>query len=431
MNNKQIILAILVLTAACTVANPTKRRDAAVDAGPQTCVPACSGNTPVCGIDNTCQACTMHSQCDSNVCRPDGSCSAESAVAYVDPSGKGASCTKAMPCSSLKLALDTRREIVKVSGTISDNVTITGQDVSVLADPGAKLTRSTTGPLIQVDGNSKVSIYDLEITGAQGGKALHGCGIWMKSGDATSVSLQRVTLTNHDWCGATNETKGTLTVLGSTIRDNGSGLHSNSGGILKVDESKIHNNSIEVAIGVIGTLYVTRSTIQDNHRGGILMNGPTAFTIRNSFIVGNGGTAEPRSFIGGIHANADQTSVNKIEFNTIVDNTNTNDDLLNNTNVAGGIACQKGTGPFTANNNIMVRNRNTSLPGQTTNCNAGNSFVGPSDPGFVSATDYHLSARTPNELLDKIACSGGDVDVDGDSRPTGSGCDFGADEYVR
>lgn len=466
MTQNQFLQKIIfvLLASACTVANPHQRKDAGTttdstptgDAKPVGCkssteCPAstpvcdmtggicvqctaaepgiCSGAMPYCGADNTCKACSMHSQCASNACLPDGTCSPVNNVAYVDPTGTGVSCTKDMPCSSLQLALETRRPVVKMTGTISDNVTISGQNVVMLADPGAKLTRSAAGALIRVDGSSQVSIYDLEVTGAQGGHGPDGCAIWMRSGDAATVSLQRVTLSSNDWCGATNETKGTLTIHQSTIRDNGAGLYAMSGGTLRVTESTIRNNRLEVAIGSAGTLYVSRSIIRDNHRGGILMGGPTAFTITNNFIVGNGGEQDPRSFIGAIHVGADQSPNNKIEFNTIVGNTNTNNDLLNNASLAGGIACSKNTGPYSANNNLIFGNRNTSLPDQTTNCNAGNSYVGPGDPGFVSPTDYHLSSRTPKDIVDKVSCPGNSVDIDGDPRPIGSGCDLGADEY--
>ncbi len=392
---------------------------------------ACSGATPYCGADNTCKACTMHKQCASDVCLPEG-CSAENNVAYVASNGKGAACTKDLPCSSLQIALDTRRPVVKMTGTIADNVTITNQTVTIAADPGAQLTRSTTGKLITIAGNSKVTIYDLELTGAQSSPASTGCALWMKNGDAPEVTLQRVTMSSNDWCGATNETLGALTILQSTVRDNGAGVYTIRDGALNVIESTVRNNRMDFAVGAAGPLYVTRSTIRDNRRGGIFMGGPIAFTISNNFIVGNGDALDSTLFVGGIRVYADNTPSNKIEFNTIADNTNTNTDSVSNSVLAGGISCAKVNGFFTANNNIIVRNRNAALPSATADCNVGNSFVGPGDPGFVSATDYHLGSRTPGDIVDKVtdkaSCPGNTVDVDGDQRPIGAGCDLGADE---
>ena len=52
-----------------------------------------------------------------------------------------------------------------------------------------------------------------------------------------------------------------------------------------------------------------------------------------------------------------------------------------------------------------------------------------SDPLFASATDAHLSAGSP--AIDAGTCSGAPAtDFEGDARPTGSGCDIGADEFV-
>src|SRR4051812_18129411 len=42
---------------------------------------ACTGPTPMCGTDNSCHGCTMHTQCSSNVCLPGGSCGTDMNVA--------------------------------------------------------------------------------------------------------------------------------------------------------------------------------------------------------------------------------------------------------------------------------------------------------------------------------------------------------------
>jgi hypothetical protein len=51
------------------------------------------------------------------------------------------------------------------------------------------------------------------------------------------------------------------------------------------------------------------------------------------------------------------------------------------------------------------------------------------DPLLVSRRDAHLTASSP--AIDAGTCTGAPAtDVDGDARPTGGGCDMGADEYV-
>jgi len=49
-------------------------------------------------------------------------------------------------------------------------------------------------------------------------------------------------------------------------------------------------------------------------------------------------------------------------------------------------------------------------------------------PLFVAA-DWHLRATSP--CIDTGTCAGAPTtDIDGDPRPTGAGCDIGADEFV-
>ena len=52
------------------------------------------------------------------------------------------------------------------------------------------------------------------------------------------------------------------------------------------------------------------------------------------------------------------------------------------------------------------------------------------DPLFVKpGKDVHLTAGSP--LIDAGTCTGAPTtDIDGDPRPTGAGCDIGADEFV-
>ena len=51
------------------------------------------------------------------------------------------------------------------------------------------------------------------------------------------------------------------------------------------------------------------------------------------------------------------------------------------------------------------------------------------DPLTVSSRDFHLTAASP--CIDTGTCTGAPaVDVDGDPRPSGSGCDMGADEFA-
>lgn len=342
---------------------------------------ACSGLMPVCGSNNMCQACTMHSQCTtSNVCLPDGSCSDGTNVAYVAASGSGIACTKAMPCATVANALATNRTYIKISGTIDEAVTINNDSATILADPGAKLIRTNNGNILVIDGTSVVTIYDLEISGASG----TGVGVSMPSGVAQQVTLDRVKLTN------------------------------NAGGAIS-------------ALG--GTLTVSQSTISGNSGGGISMVGTgITFNITNNFIVRNGNSST--ATVGGASLAGTASSV--FAFNTVVDN-----QILNTTLGAGGVLCD--IAGFTAPNNIIVRNfvnadetkTNSNTNGQ---CSYPTSTTATSVAGLMFASpdnlpyNYHIGS-TSTAVDQATTASSVAIDFDGDARPQGVAPDRGADEY--
>ncbi len=104
------------------------------------CTPAeatqCMGMTPVCGSGDSCRGCVAHSECMSDACLPDGSCSTGSDVAYVDPAGSGSACTQAAPCEDVVAALATGRPFVKFTGaTVGSGVTVTDQERDVPGGP--------------------------------------------------------------------------------------------------------------------------------------------------------------------------------------------------------------------------------------------------------------------------------------------------------
>lgn len=207
--------------AAC--ASPTPVCDVT---GSKTCVQcvapdqiaACTGATPACGSDHTCRACEAHSECASAACLDDGSCASESEVAYVDPMGTDNNmCTKATPCTKVAKALATNRLYVKFRGTTDEAVTITDKNVTFLADPGAKLTRTNNGNILVIDGSSKVSIFDLEISGASG----TGVGISVPSGGTQEITLARMRFANNVG-GGVSVAGGIFRIVGNVFFNNGS-----------------------------------------------------------------------------------------------------------------------------------------------------------------------------------------------------------------
>lgn len=346
---------------------------------------ACSGMTPVCSADNTCEACTMHAQCASGACLPDGSCAEGSNVAYVDAAGTdNTTCSEAMPCTTITNALMTNRAYVKIHGTIDEQVTLNNKSVTFLADPGAKLTSTTNGVILTASGASTVTIYDLEITGASGATA--GIGVSIPTGSTSTVELVRAKVTQSQSVGV-----------------------SASG----------------------GTLIMKRSTITGNGGGGVSISS-AQFDITNSVIASNGGNG---SFFGGVKLDQIAASgTRRLDFNTITQNQAP-------MNIDTGVTCGTLLGAATFSNNIIYGNLVAGTGKQVSGgmCSFTYSDIGPdpvagngninADPKFVNANqgDYHLMASSPcKDVADPAATL--DVDIDGDARPQGSRRDMGADE---
>jgi hypothetical protein len=104
-------------------------------------------------------------------------------------------------------------------------MSINNQNVTLLADPGAKLTSTKNGLLLEVKGTSQVAIYDLEITGASG---MTGIGISLPAGNTAKLDLHRAKITNNQG-GGILAVGGTLTITQSVISSNqGLGISSSA-----------------------------------------------------------------------------------------------------------------------------------------------------------------------------------------------------------
>jgi hypothetical protein len=412
---------------------------------------ACTGTTPLCGADHVCHPCAKHDDCPlSNTCLPDGSCAPTAQVAYVDPVlGNGNACSLTAPCKKVAEALATDRRYLKLSGVIDEAVEIK-QTVTMLAAPGAQLTRGSPGVILEVADTSVVQLVDLTIANGLGGT---GIGISLPAGNTATLDLLRVTVTNNAG-GGISATGGTLTSSQSTISGNtGNGISATGGTTLTISQGTVSGSTgngisatgatLAISRSTIsgstgsgisatgGTLTISQSTIRGNTGGGLSISG-AQFDITNNFIVQNG---SPLSLVGGIDfPQIASTGTHRLDFNTITANSG-------NASVNSGINCSTVVVPVVFNSNIIFGNTVTGggkQLGGSAMCSAAYSDVGDTvagtgninvDPMFANAAqnNFHLMPTSPaKDVADPAATLA--EDVDGDARPQGARRDMGADE---
>jgi len=301
------------------------------------------------------------------------------------------------------------RPYVKVgAGTVADTsgTIIDGKAVTILADPGAKLTRTVAGVILTVQNDgADVQIYDLEITGGMGSS---NPAISVQSGGAPKLALTRVTIDGNQ----------------------GTGISNASGGSIRIDQSTISGNQGGGIAVAGGSLTLSGSDIVRNLGGGISVSGVgVTFDITNNFVYRNG--SEDFGAFGGLMLEIAVAGTNRMEFNTIVDNRA----AIN----SGGVVCNATT--FAAPNNVIARN---SLASSTTAQGAqvspsgcayptskiqsdvtGLAFIHPDAPGPF---DYRLTGVS-TAIDQALTASPIAIDHDGKTRPAGSGKDIGAFEF--
>lgn len=397
--------------------------DTAMDGG--TCVPCtiadshvCTGMTPVCTAQDKCTACTKHADCtESNVCMPDGSCALSTDVAYVDGSKTdNAMCTKQMPCTKLDKAL-TAKQIVKVTGTVMDRVTLNGRTGTILADPGATLQppSASDGTVLDIRGTSDLKIYDLQISNATGGG-----GVGVSLSDTAKVAMTRVTVSGNSDRGIQVNNSGSLTCTQCVVASNGAqGIDAGSGSVT-----------------------LTQSKIHDNTGGGIHVTGSTAFHVVSNFVYNNGnsGKASAAGIIISVDAQAPGAAPNQLDFNSVSGN--------KTVDTVKGIQCTSGT-PLVATSNLVWSNGTIPLTDAEVigaQCSFMYSDLGPAtiggvtnislDPSFkdLAGGDLHLMSGSPamGKADPTISLAGlAAKDIDGEARVAraGMGADIGADQY--
>jgi hypothetical protein len=248
-------------------------------------------------------------------------------------------------------ALATGRRYIKLHGRFDEAVAIGGErSVTLLADPGATLTRSSGGgPALTVEDAASLAVHDLAIADTSSTQAV---GILVPVGSSPTLSLIHVAISN------------------------------NAGGGLSIAG---------------GSFTIAQSTIASNLGGGIAINGHTEFAIVSNIFIENG---SPGAALGAISVSTFPSSTNQLAFNSFYRNVAQD---------GTGSAIQCVAGPFTARNNIMSTNGTlTNLEQVGGTCAHAYSIVRPGtspegpgnltvDPGFRSPDtgDLHLEPRSP------------------------------------
>lgn len=354
----------------------------------------CSGTSPVCD-DGACRRCNLNSECASGACASDGSCVAETSIAYVSPTGSAtSSCTKADPCGIVRgLALSPPLQfIVLANGTYSQIATLTISGRRNLIGTGTTrpiLTRSVAGPIVSLALGADVTFEHIEFSGATnggGGGNTTGSGILCPDGSANNMG---VTVRVKD---------------GAFINNQGAGIEARKCAV-EVFNSTFNTNS--QGLGVVDTnAKVERSSFTGNKTALFLDAG--LFLVTNNFITRNE---------EGIDLFANAGTI--VEFNTIADNT------------VFGLRCQSFAGATPFPNNLLARNM-VNTPASTT-CSYPNSITATTDIGPIkfkspdaAPFDYHITAGS--SAIDLGAATSLTTDFDGETRPIGAAPDIGADE---
>jgi hypothetical protein len=276
---------------------------------------------------------------------------------------------------------------VKVTGTVTDTktTTIDGKAVTILADPGAQLSRSNAGVILQVQNDgADVKIFDLEITGGIGAA---NAAISLPNGGAPKLTLTRAKVDGNQ----------------------GIGISASS-----------------------GTLTMSRSIVTTNTGGGLSILG-AEFDITNTMIVMNGGVM---TALGGVRIDSiTAAGTHVLDFDTIAAN-------IGPGTVNTGVTCGTVLVPLTFSNNIIYANIVSGgglQIGGSANCLTTYSDIGPDgvsaagninlDPMFIAPLqgNFHLMNSSPCKDAADPASTISD-DIDGDVRPQGPRRDMGADE---
>jgi hypothetical protein len=315
-------------------------------------------------------SCTTDDSCPETACLPDGTCAAAGTVLRASPSGTGEACTSDAKCSLATAIEQARptRHIIRLDPVVYPGAISIDHSVQIIGR-GATLEGSSAGAAVTVTNEVTAELDYLSITGASGGSGV-SCA------------------------------SGTLVMHLVKIANNKQGIASAC--VLKLDRSLVTGNDD-------GALSITAGNID----------------IRNNVIVNNGNPTLNRTANVLIAAGV----TGSFTFNTVAYN-----DAKKNSNP--GVDCVSTM--VNGDGNIVTNNTRKGMPPVDPQVSGGCDFTrsyvvagtGNNDLNWVNtdALDFHLTMQSTLVLDSRtLSCKGWD-DLDGQARPIGELCDFGADE---
>lgn len=366
----------------------------------------CGASMPICA-SGACRVCQSNSECNSGVCKADGTCaSSTTEVVYVDNNpGKG--CQPTGPGTQVSPFCEVQPAALAAIASAKPFVVVAGSANAYTTAINLTATAAPIGPLtILGPGHTATTTAKVQPSGVAPAVAV------LTNGSTATVTIDGLELvgigpTSPGVRCSFNVGAASVTLRNSLIRGAGGTGVETTGCTINVDASIISANS-----------------------GGGLKLSSSTYTITNSIISGNGSGSATSA---GVNL-ADSTGT--FAFNTVARNTISAG--------VGGIDC--GTGAQKAILNSIVWGNTTATGTQLgAKCTLTNVVTAAGDdtqgtmsamaPSFVSATDFHLKrneAANTACCIDKVTAPSTpnkDNDVDGvKHRPKGSAWDIGAHE---